>query len=99
MYNSIEWIRLHHTVFNEHFANVGPNLAAQLLTVAAVPIVNAGSCTLYLTAVDENEVANIIKNLTESVAWRDGMKASVVKAVTPITVRPLDYVVNISFKQ
>ena len=55
--------------FNKHFCNVGKKLADKVTTADqhySTYLKNSNSNTFYLTPVDENEIINIIRNLTNN---------------------------------
>jgi len=88
--------------FNEFFVNIGPTLAKNIPTTSSQPeqyLVGSYTNSLYLSPLNENELTNIICNLKKSAPGIDGFQPHIIKSVCSSFLKPLLYVLNLSFQQ
>ena len=88
--------------FNKYFTTIGSNLASTIPSSTSTIYDFLGhpiSPSIYLTPTDNNEIANIIKNLKHSSSTGpDGIPAPVIKAAAPFITTQLTDIINVSLK-
>ncbi len=83
---------------NEHFANVGPKLAGQILTSTLhTEFMNVHPPIFDLKEVELKTIAEAIRDLRPSTSCGvDGLTARLLKQSGPAIIKPLHYIINLS---
>lgn len=91
-------------VFNKNFSNIGPKLAAKIITddisatQSSMISVNRCNFSFYLSPKDSKEVQKILLDLRNNSAGNDGIKAEILKKVADIIAYPIATLVKASFQ-
>ena len=88
--------------FNDFFTTIGSNLASKIKKSSTSPVsFMKHRCphSLFLNLVTEYEVIKIINNLKHTVAGFDGINSVVLKHVFSEIMKPMLYLLNLSFTQ
>ncbi|XP_051941777.1 uncharacterized protein LOC127614482 [Hippocampus zosterae] len=91
------------TEFNEYFVNIGSNLAKQIPDPTNLfeidRYVEKNSSTMFLTAVKQEEVSNIIKTFKNKKSTDCfNIDMTIIKQIIEYVVRPFTHICNLSFK-
>ena len=87
--------------FNDYFVSIGPELSKNIPVYNISPtsyITNNNISSMYLEAVSNNEVKDIILNLNNASPGWDNISAKIVKQTYQSFLDPLTFILNLSLK-
>ena len=87
--------------FNDYFVSIGPELSKNIPVYNISPtsyIRNNNVSSMYLEAVSNNEVKDIILNLNNASPGWDNISAKIVKQTYQSFLEPLTFILNLSLK-
>ena len=89
--------------FNTYFANIGPNMAANIDNNITHTyqhyLVNKHNMTFEFTSVNETDIHTIIRNLgSKNSAGYDGLSSKLLKALAPVLIKPITLLINQSLR-
>ena len=85
--------------FNDHFVNVGPNLANQIHSNKnPLDYISHNSHSIFIPEINELEVQIVINDLKHSSPGWDELSSTILKPNIDSYIKPLTYIINQSFK-